>query len=872
MVKKAPVIIIALLALILVPLTGLCGGIKYTLKNGMTVVLKENHGSAIVAVQVWVKAGSTTEPEKYAGISHVLEHMAFKGTKKRGVGEIAREVEGLGGDINAYTTFDHTVYHITIASRYLKNALDVLSDTLANSIFDEKELKKEIEVIMEEYRMNQDDPGQVASRTLFSSFFTHHPYGRPVIGYPRTISQINRDAVVSYFKKFYVPKNMVLVVAGDIKPEQVKPLVKKYMEPLKGETPPEVTRAVEPERKKINVVVKEMDTARVYLEIGFPGVSLRDEDVFAYDLLSMILGEGKTSRLYTKVKEEMGLVDSVYAYSFTPKDPGLLMISASCDPGNVKDAVNGILGEVYRVAAAGVAPSELARAKKKTVADFIYSLESQSSLARVLGFYETALGNAFFQDEYRDAILKVTAGEIQDVAKRYFKKGDFVLSLVIPKGKAGKLNRGELARMAAKAYKKAFQEGGERGESLRQLTLRNGIRVVVRENHSIPVVAVSAGFLGGVRAETQETNGACNLMSLMLTRGTAKHSASDLSRMIEDMAGSIDSFSGRNSFGLNGQFLSEDFERGVNLMAEMVLSPTFDENEIAKKKKEVLASIKAQKDSPVSDLIRLYMKSQYGTHPYGMDPLGTPERVNTFKRDTLVGFYKRLVYPGNMVISVSGDVDADYALSVISDAFEDFSREGDLSIKKKKKVKVLEKAVRVEKKIDKLQAHFIIGFLGTDFSSSDRYALRVLASALAGQGGRLFKELRDRRSLAYSLTAFSSEQFDRGFFAFYMGTEGKKLTEGVDSMWSEIIRFLKEGIREEEVARARNYIIGNFEIGLQSNRSYAESLMFNILYGTGIDSIRKFPSRIMAVKKRDVERVARKYIDMKRYVLAILSP
>jgi len=342
--------------------------------------------------------------------------------------------------------------------------------------------------------------------------------------------------------------------------------------------------------------------------------------------------------------------------------------------------------------------------------------------------------------------------------------------------------------------------------------------------------------------------------------------------MIEDMAGSIDSFSGRNSFGLNGEFLSGDFEKGVNLMAEMILSPIFDEDEIAKKKKEVLASIKSQKDSPVSYLIRLYMKAQYGAHPYGMDPMGTPKSVNILKRNTLVEYYDRLVYPENMVISVSGDIDQDYAISAISHVFENFLRKGDLSIKKREKVKAPERETRVEEKIDKLQAHFIIGFLGTDFENEDRYALRILASALAGQGGRLFKELRDKRSLAYSLTAFSSEQFDRGFFAFYMGTEGKKLKESVDSMWGEIIRCLKDGLTEEEVKRAKNFIVGNFEIGLQSNRSFAESLMFNILYGMGIDSIGKFPTRIMAVKKRDVERVARKYIDMDRYVLAILSP
>jgi zinc protease len=511
-------------------------------------------------------------------------------------------------------------------------------------------------------------------------------------------------------------------------------------------------------------------------------------------------------------------------------------------------------------------------AKKKTVADFVYSLESQSSLARHLGFCETARGDAFFQEEYTNRIRRVSTADVQRLAEKYFRPENFVLSVIVPKGSNGNVSRSSLGKIAAKSFKNAFKGRRKNKSEIIQETMQNGVRVVVRENHSVPVVAMSIGFLGGVRAEDEKTNGASNLMSYMLTRGTGRHSAPELSQIIEDMAGSINAFSGRNSFGLKGEFLSEDFEEGLKLLGEMVLTPTFDGEELGKRKKEVLAAIKAKKDSPVSDLVRFYMSVQYGAHPYSMDPLGTPEVVKTITRETLKEFYDRLVFPKNMVVSVSGDVDSRYALRAISNIFEDFLKEGDPSIMERKKVMPPEKAVREEKKINKLQAHFIIGFLGTDFRSKDRYALKVLASSLAGQGGRLFKELRDKKSLAYSLTAFSSEQYDRGFFAFYMGTEGKKLDEGIDAMWNEIIRFLKKGITEDEIDRARNYIMGNYEIGLQSNSSYGESLMFNILYGTGVKAIEEFPERIQHVTRKDVMRVGRKFIDMDKRVVTILSP
>jgi zinc protease len=187
---------------------------KYVLGNGLTVVVRPNPASPVVAVQAWVKAGSTTEPEERAGMSHILEHMAFKGTKRRGNGDIAREVESLGGEINAYTSFDQTVYHITISGRYLENALDILSDTLENSVFDAGELSRELEVILEEVRMNEDNPGRVVGKALFREAYREHPYGRPVIGYVNTIKNTTRDDLLSYFRKWYVPGNMVLVIAA----------------------------------------------------------------------------------------------------------------------------------------------------------------------------------------------------------------------------------------------------------------------------------------------------------------------------------------------------------------------------------------------------------------------------------------------------------------------------------------------------------------------------------------------------------------------------------------------------------------------------------------------------------------------------------
>ncbi|HEU5361606.1 MAG TPA: pitrilysin family protein, partial [Candidatus Deferrimicrobiaceae bacterium] len=433
---------------------------KFTLGNGLTVVLRENHSSPVVAVQVWVKAGSATEPEKSAGMSHILEHMAFKGTKQRGPGQIAREVEALGGEINAYTSFDQTVYHITISGRFLGNALDILADTLGNSVFDEGELEREKEVVIEELRRSEDNPGRVNGKAMFREAYRVHPYGRPVIGYDNTIRKITRDDLLAYFARYYYPGNMVLVITGDVDPGKARPLIEKAFLPLATHAAPPDRVPPEPPQRETRVRVQERNAKRAYLDIGFHGPSVRDEEVFAWDLLGMILGGGQTSRLYHEVKDVRGLVDSVSSYAYTPKDPGVLIVSATAASEKAKEALREILFQTFRLAAALPEGQELARAKTSTESDFVYSLESQGQLARHVGFFETTLDDGGFEQKYIQKIRAVTAGDIVAVARKYLKPDNLTVAAVVPDGEGDLIPGGEIPKIAAEAYREAMREAG----------------------------------------------------------------------------------------------------------------------------------------------------------------------------------------------------------------------------------------------------------------------------------------------------------------------------------------------------------------------------------------------------------------------------
>jgi len=845
---------------------------KYRLPNGLTVVIRPNLSSPVVAVQAWVKAGGTTEPETRAGMSHILEHMAFKGTSLRGPGEIAREIESVGGEVNAYTSHDQTVYHITISGRYLENALDILADTLGNSVFDAGELSRELEVILEEVRMNEDDPGRTVGKALFREAYQVHPYGRPVIGYVDTIRKTTRDDLVAYFRSHYVPGNMALVIVGDVDPKTARPLIERTFGRLAQRPVPREEIPVEPPQAGTRVVLKERDARRVYLEMGFHGPSMRDPDVYAWDLLSMILGSGETSRLVHVVKDRKGLVDTVYASSYTPKDPGLMSVEGTLAPEKAKAALREILLETFRLAAAPPEGPELARAKTATETSFLYSLESQSALARHVGFYETTLNDPAFEQIYLQKIRAVTAADILAAARKYLTPENLTVAAVLPKGQEALLTAEEIRKTAREAYAEATAPPPipEKKAPVVREVLPNGIRVIVRENHAVPVVAVEAGFLAGVRGEPKEKGGVSGLTAGMLTKGTRHRTAREISEAVENMGADLNGYSGRNSFGLQGKFLRRDFEPGFRLFAESLREPTFPAEELEKKRRETLGALRKQKDQLAQTTFLLFLAAHYGEHPYGRNPLGTENSVRAMTPEDLKSFYERWAEPRNMVISVSGDIGAEEALDAVRKAFGDFPARPGYEPLEPLPVPAPAGIRKVEEQREKQQAHFVIGYPGARFTDPDRYAFDVLGSALAGMGGRLFVNLRDKKSLAYSVTSFSSEQVDPGFFAFYMGTSADKLDRAIVDTLVEIGEVRKGGITQEELDRAKKWMIGTYEIGLQSNSSYADKMVYNELYGVGYEETFRAPSMIAAVTLADVNRVAASVLDTERYTIAVL--
>ncbi len=861
------------------------------LKNGLTVILQENNASPVVAFNMWVKVGSGDERDEESGIAHVLEHMVFKGTQRRKVGQIAQEVEAAGGDINAFTSFDQTVYHICLASRFFDTGLDIMADAIRNSTFDQSELEKELEVVLEEVRRGEDIPSRRLFQALFSKAYQTHPYRRPVIGTTETIKSFSRQDIVGFFRKWYVPSNMALIVAGDFKAKEVLPKIQAAFEDWSVLASSEQSRKPEQSQSGMRIALLKDDVQEAHLNIAFHISDLKHEDSYALDVLALIAGQGESSRLYREVKDKEGLVHTVHSSSYTPKDPGLLVTSAVLETEKATSAIKAILRELYALKSKPPSPEELEKAKLNIEADFVFQKETVQGQAQSLGYFETVAGNLDFEQHYVDKIQALKSQDIQEVAKKYLRPENMTLALLIPDRASDSVNeaniRGAVDAVEMTKSTEVNQDtsgnknsystssettpSGQKGIGVHREILSNGTTLIVKENPSVPTVAIRAIFLGGTRFETGRQNGINNFIADMLTRGTQRLNAPAFATLVDSMAASISGSSGRNSLGVAVEGLSRFFNPLLKLLGEVIHQPSFELEEIEKARQDILAEIKREDDNLSRSAFKLFFRMLYGVHPYALPVNGTTESVNQLTREELIAYYHSLATPDNLVLTVVGDVKTSY---VIRNVQEVFGQPNDSKASLVDPPDPSPPAAPIQKTIsrDKKQAHIAYGFLGTTLKNPDRYPLAILNSVLSGQGGRLFLELRDRQSLAYAVSSFHFEGTEPGALGVYIATSPDKVETALLGIRRELDKICSTLISEEELERAKKYVIGGYEIALQRNASQAADMGFNERYGIGWDEFQRFPEHIGSVTREDVLRVAQKYIRTDAPVIGMIAP
>lgn len=402
---------------------------KLTLSNGLQVVLCKTTHAPVVSMQAWVKVGSADESDNIAGISHFLEHMLFKGTKKRGVGEIAKEIEACGGDINAYTSFDQTVYKIDIASRYIDRGLDVLSDLICHSTFDGVELEREKMVVLEEIKRAHDNPGHISSHVLFDTCYKKHPYRRPVLGFSQTVKHITPKKIVDFYSNFYKAKNMVVVVSGDF-PNNILKRIENYFN-LSKKSFLIPKRKPEPIQNSLRIGIKHLPINEAYLTLAYPICDSKNFDTALLDLLSVIIGQGDSSRLFHELRIKENIANSLLTHPFSPIDKGILITSINLNTSNLAKCFK-VTFKVFRDIKNNISEDELKRAKIAIEKDFIYQGETVQGLSRKLGYFAINFKDLNYDKKYLAHVRSAKIKDLLKVASKYLDNKKLNVSMVVP--------------------------------------------------------------------------------------------------------------------------------------------------------------------------------------------------------------------------------------------------------------------------------------------------------------------------------------------------------------------------------------------------------------------------------------------------------
>ena len=827
-----------------------------TLPNGLGIIVQEDRSAPVASVQVWIETGSIHEDRHLgAGISHLLEHMLFKGTPTRGASEFAQRIQAAGGYINAYTSFDRTVYWIDIPAKGVATALDLLSDAVMNSTLPPDEYVKEQEVIRREFAMGNDDPDRVASQTLFATAFREHPYRHPIIGHLDVFNALSRDEVMAYYKARYVPNNMFFVVVGDVDAAAVRAQLAEIFAKHPRVSLPPVFIPAEPAQLGRREAHTEFATELTRLHLTWHIPSAAHPDIPALDVAAMVLGSGRSSRLYKKLREDLALVHSADAWCYAPGQCGLFGVDAILDPAH-RPAVEA---EFHRLIAdlrdGGVTERELAKARKASLSHQLQSVTTMRGRASDLGSNWLLARNLDFSRDYLDAVQRVTADDLRRVLATHLTDRNLTVVSVNPTG--------SLAQAGAAA---AVRTAGD----IQKFDLPNGLRLLVREDPRLPLVSMCASFKAGLLAETAADNGITRLLARVLVKGTHTRTAEQLADEIEELGGALGSDAGNNSLSVSVSVMRPDLRAGLGLLADVLLHATLPEKALAREKDAQLAGIKAE-DEEITVIARhLLRENLFGAHPYGLRGSGTPESVARLTRDDLLAFRDRHLCARNGVLAIFGDVRADEIRALVEDALAPLPA-GEPAFTTVPEPPALPASREVELIEEKEQAVLMVGFPGIDIHSPDSAALDLLDEACSDLGSRLFLRIREEMGLAYFVGSSHLSGLARGMFVFYLGTDPAKLADVKAALHDEIAKLARDGLTAEEVSRAREKSLGQMEIRHQSNGAFAYQAALNELYGLGHSYHLTQRRQLEALTTEQVAAAARRYFQQPA-ITAIVRP
>jgi zinc protease len=822
------------------------------LPNGLRVYVAENRNAPVFTMRVYVRAGGIYEDEFLGrGISHNLEHLVSGGTTyKRTEADAEKIMDMIGGASNAYTTSGHTCYYIATSAEYADEVIDLLSDWTLNCALDPAEVERERGVIQREIAMGQDEPQRVIGKLYNGAMFVNHPEHFPTIGYLDLFNLTTREDLKTYYERMYVPANMHVVAVGDFDADEMMAKIAEAFSQFPFRTPHVPILPVDPKQMGMRHVEDEMDIEQTYMTVGWRTVPITDEDVFPLHVAARILGDGRSSRLYRKVKEDLDLVYTISANSYNPEYEAADFTShVTCDYEKSAKALDAIREVIYRLRDEYVTPKELEKAKTQIASDLAFGFQDVADQAGVIGIDVLKTGNPNYTDYYLERIKAVTQEDIRRVAEKYFYDDAMTVAVLKPIG----------AELAVAEKTVEMKEASP----VEKKIMANGATLLLKEDHSVPLVNFRAYFRGGSSLENTSDNGEFYLMSRMLRRGTRQRSAEAIAEEVDGMGGRLYSGAAEDYFTCSMDVLGENFDEGLDVLADVLMNSTFDMEEFDKEKRNVLSILMSRNDDWQDDAEVRLRKILYQDHVYSMDPRGEQSSVESLTRDQVYDLYENYCTPGNMVLTVFGDVDMEYAEKAVNRAFSRFRRKGATVPEVAAWAGIDEDIMKVVP-TERQQAVIFRGYPCMSVDNDDWYAMRVLDGVISGigyPGGWLHSALRGNQ-LVYLVHAWNTVYKGRGYFAVIAATQPATADTALEIIDEKFAKIKDEYVTDEELDNAKR--ICNIMEDLYYSQTLAAQAGLATQYevlGLGYDYRDNFKDRINAVTREDVREVANKYLN-----------
>ena len=837
----------------------------YKLDNGQTVVIQEVKNNPIVTIDTWIKTGSIDEEDSNNGVAHFLEHLFFKGTKTHEPGEFDKILETKGAITNAATSKDFTHYYITIPSKDFDLAMDLHGDMILHPLIPRKEMEKERKVVLEEISKDLNSPTKIMQDNLNSMLYTTHPYKRKVIGRSDVIETITRDQVLSFYNKNYSPSNMVTVIIGDVDANHA---IEKTKEAFNAEYKKQTKTIYTKEAPltKQQKKVEYLDTESGYMVIGFRGTPIDDKDSYALDVLATILGDGRSSVLNQVLKEKKRIAFSVDAGNSTFRDDGIFYISANYEPTKCKIVQDTIFNEIEKIQKNGVTDDQLKLAKNIIERSTYYSRESITNIATEIGYTMALTNDIKFYDTYLDNIKNVSKEDVKKVAEKYLGINRSAVSIVLPKS-AKEVPVASLTQQAP-----ATAELVSENAQTQKYKLSDGATMLYTPNNVNDIIAISIYAKGGQLAEQKA--GTANLTATAMMRGTKNYTSLELSQVLEDNGIKIQPSASADAFAINILTTKDEYDKTLELLNEVVNNATFEDYEIDKVKTEKLNTIKRNKDVPLQRAIEEYRDLIYQNSPYSISSKILEKNIPNITKEDIINYYNSIFAPKNLVISINGNIDKDKTIQDLNNIFKpkENTKNFDFAQYNSKIPTVTTPRQTIQKVPTTETAWILLGWQTNGVLNEKDYAtLQVIDSLLgSGMSSRLFKDLREQEGLAYQLGSGYSPNVLRGSFLLYIGTNPQTLDKAKSGLFAEITRLKTEYVGDKELQDAKEKLLGNYVIGLETNLDKASNIGWYEASTRGYEFKDKYEKLINSVTDSDIIEIANKYFT-DDYILSIVT-